>query len=92
VNSNIVKEAPFLLRVILKGIFTIIFKSPAKAALPVVYMAISPDYEGKTNEYLHMFRVKKMDEKVYVPEEGEKLWDRSIELWKGLDPDARIIG
>ena len=92
VNSNIVKEAPFLLRVILKGIFTIIFKSPAKAALPVVYMAISPDYEGKTNEYLHMFRVKKMDEKVYAPEEGEKLWEKSMELWRTLDPNARIIG
>ena len=88
-NSNIVKEAPFLLRIILKGIFTIIFKSPAKACLPVVYMAISPDYEGKTNEYLHMFRVKRMDEKVYFPEEGEKLWDRSIELWKQLDPKAK---
>jgi len=91
VNSNIVKEAPFLLRIILKGIFSIIFKSPAKAALPVVYMAISPDYEGKTNEYLHMFRHKKMDEKVYIPEEGAKLWDRSIELWKQVDSLAKTI-
>jgi NAD(P)-dependent dehydrogenase (short-subunit alcohol dehydrogenase family) len=91
VNSNIVKEAPFLLRVILKGIFSIIFKSPSKAALPVVYMSISPDYEGKTNEYLHMFRPKKMDPKIYIPEEGEKLWDRSMELWKSLDPEAKVI-
>jgi NAD(P)-dependent dehydrogenase (short-subunit alcohol dehydrogenase family) len=91
VNSNIVKEAPFLLRVTLKAIFTVIFRSPAKASLPVTYMAISPDYEGKTNEYLHMFRVKKMDEKVYNPEEGAKLWDRSVELWKKLDPKARVI-
>jgi NAD(P)-dependent dehydrogenase (short-subunit alcohol dehydrogenase family) len=91
VNSNIVKEAPFFLRIILKGIFSIIFKSPAKAALPVVYIAISPDYEGKTNEYLHMFRHKKMDPKVYIPEEGTKLWDRSIELWKQVDPLAKTI-
>jgi NAD(P)-dependent dehydrogenase (short-subunit alcohol dehydrogenase family) len=80
VNSNIVKEAPFLLRIVLKAIFTIIFKSPAKACKPVVYMAISPDFEGRTNEYLHMFRPKKMDPKVYELEEGRKLWERSGEL------------
>jgi NAD(P)-dependent dehydrogenase (short-subunit alcohol dehydrogenase family) len=91
VHSNIIKEAPWLLRVTLKSIFSIIFKSPEKAAKPVVYMAVSPDYEGKTNEYLHMFRYKKMDPKVYIPEEGAKLWDRSIELWKQVDPRARTI-
>lgn len=91
VNSNIVKEAPLLLRIVLKAIFTIIFKSPHKACKPVVYMAISPDFEGRTNEYLHMFKPKKMDFKVYLPEEGEKLWDRSITLWKSIDPLARTI-
>ncbi len=91
VHSNIIKEAPFLLRVTLKSIFSVIFRSPAKAALPVVYMSISPDYEGKTNEYLHMFRIKKMDPKVYIPEEGAKLWDRSAELWKSVDPLAVTI-
>jgi len=88
VHSNIIKEAPLLLRSILGAIFWIIFRSPAKAALPVVYMAISPDYEGKTNEYLHMFRDKKMDEKVYEKEEGKKLWERSIALWKEIDKSA----
>jgi NAD(P)-dependent dehydrogenase (short-subunit alcohol dehydrogenase family) len=91
VNSNIVKEAPLVLRIILKSIFSIIFKAPSKAALPVVYMAISPDYEGKTNEYLHMFRHKKMDPIVYIPTEGTKLWDRSVELWKSIDPEAKTI-
>ncbi|MFO7615599.1 MAG: SDR family NAD(P)-dependent oxidoreductase [Bacteroidales bacterium] len=87
VHTNIIKEAPLLLRFILKNIFRVIFRSPAKAALPVVYMAISPDYEGKTNEYLHMFRHKMMDSKAYLPEEGIKLWDRSVELWKSVDPE-----
>jgi len=86
VNSNIVKEAPWLLRMILKGIFTIVFKSPAKAARPVVYMALSPDYAGTTGEYLHMFNPKKMDPKVYDPEAGKKLWERSMELLKEIDP------
>jgi NAD(P)-dependent dehydrogenase (short-subunit alcohol dehydrogenase family) len=91
VNSNIVKEAPLVLRLILKSIFSVIFKSPKKACLPVVYMAISPDFEGRTNEYLHMFRPKKMDFKIYIPEEGEKLWKRSVEVWKQVDPLAVTI-
>lgn len=89
VHSNIVKEAPWLLRMILKGIFWIIFKSPAKAARPVVYMALSPDYEGTTNQYLHMFNPKKMDPKVYEPVEGKKLWERSMDLIKSIDPNHR---
>lgn len=87
VHSNIVKEAPWMLRMVLKGIFWIIFKSPAKAARPVVYMALSPDYEGKSNEYLHMFNPKKMDPKVYEAGEGQKLWSRSMELLKSIDPN-----
>ena len=86
VHSNIVKEAPWLLRMTLKGIFWVVFKSPAKAARPVVYLALSEDYKGKTNEYLHMFNPKKMDPKVYELQEGEKLWDRSLDLLRTIDP------
>jgi len=89
VASNIVKEAPWLLRMTLKGIFRIVFKSPPKAARPVVYMALSPDYEGTTNEYLHMFNPKKMDSKVYEIQEGEKLWNRSGDLLKSIDPQSQ---
>jgi len=85
VHSNIVKEAPWLLRHILKGIFWVVFRSPEKAARPVVYLALSKDYEGTTNEYLHMFNPKKMDPKVYDEEEGKKLWDRSMDLLKVLE-------
>ena len=87
VHSNIVKEAPWLLRTILKGIFRIVFRSPAKAALPVVYMALSPDYKGTSIGYLHMFNPKRMDSKVYEAAEGMKLWNRSLELLEAIDPD-----
>lgn len=86
VHSNIIKEAPWFLRMILKGIFRIVFKSPARAARAVVYMALSADYSGTTNEYLHMFNPKKMDSKVYEAEEGKKLWIRSMELLEKIDP------
>jgi len=85
VHSNIVKEAPWLLRHVLKGIFWVVFRSPAKAARAVVYLSLSKDYEGTSNEYLHMFNPKKMDPKVYDKEEGRKLWDRSMDLLKDLE-------
>ena len=88
VHTNIIKEAPWMLRKVLGGIFSIIFKKPSEAAKAVVYMAISPDYEGKTSEYLHMFNQKRMDEKIYSPEEGKKLWEASLQLWETIDPNA----
>jgi NAD(P)-dependent dehydrogenase (short-subunit alcohol dehydrogenase family) len=88
VNTNIIKEAPWILRMILGGIFSIIFKKPSEAAKAVVYMAISTDYEGKTEEYLHMFNRKKMDDKIYIPEEGKKLWEASQKVWEMVDPEA----
>jgi NAD(P)-dependent dehydrogenase (short-subunit alcohol dehydrogenase family) len=91
VASNIVKEAPWLLRMTLKGIFWIVFKSPAKAARPVVHMALSPDYDGTTNEYLHMFNPKKMDPKVYETGEGEKLWTRSMALLEEIDTEHKAF-
>lgn len=91
VHSEIIKEAPGVLYHTLKGIFSLVFRSPEKAALPVVYMAISEDYEGKTEEYLHMFRHKKMDPKCYEEKEGEKLWKQSLEVWKSVDQRAKMI-
>jgi NAD(P)-dependent dehydrogenase (short-subunit alcohol dehydrogenase family) len=90
VNTNIIREVPFPIRVILRGIFSIIFRSPAKAAPPVIYLATSDDFIGKTNQYLHMFIPKRMDEKVYDEKEGKKLWEESEKLWKQLDEKAEI--
>jgi len=88
VNSNIAREAPWLLRKILKFIFYLFFKSPQEAAKPVVFMAISSEYGSNTNRYLHMFNPKEMDEKCYIPQEGQKLWDHSLEVWKRVDVRA----
>lgn len=90
VNTNIIREVPFPIRVILRGIFSVIFRSPSKAAPPVIYLATSDDFRYKTNQYLHMFIPKRMDEKVYDEKEGKKLWDKSEKLWKLLDEKAEI--
>jgi NAD(P)-dependent dehydrogenase (short-subunit alcohol dehydrogenase family) len=86
VHTNITRAAPFLLRMVLNLIFSLIFRSAGKAAMPVAYMAVSPDFEGKTGEYLHMFKSKRMDPKVYDPAEGARLWDESMRLWERIDP------
>jgi hypothetical protein len=38
-----------------------------------------------------MFNPKEMDPKVYIDEEGNKLWKYSLELWKSLDKRAASI-
>lgn len=90
VHSNIIREAPFVLRKILGFIFSLVFRSPAEAAKPVVYMGISNEYDN-TGQYLHMFNPKKMDPKVYLEDEGEKLWNHSMDLWKSMDIKAISI-
>jgi hypothetical protein len=77
---------------VLGVIFYLFFKDPIKAARPVVYMAAAEDYGICTNEYLHMFNEKRMDEKVYSEEAGKKLWDESQRLWEEIDSRAiRIL-
>jgi NAD(P)-dependent dehydrogenase (short-subunit alcohol dehydrogenase family) len=91
VNTNIIREAPWLLRLVLRGIFSVIFKSPEEAAKAVVYMALSDDYSDNTNQYLHMFNKKRMDEKCYDEAEGKKLWERSMDVWSEVDSGARVF-
>lgn len=84
VNTNIVRDAPPLLKAFLKGVFTFLFQSPAKAAPPLVYMACARDEEGLTNQYLHMMRRREMDEKCYDQEAGKRLWERTEKIVSGF--------
>lgn len=80
VNSNIIRDAPPVVKAILKLVFTLFFKKPVVAAEPVIYMAAAPEMEGITGSYLHMNRPKRMDEKVYDPAAGRMLWEQSEAL------------
>ena len=80
VNTNIIREAPWALRGALKMIFALFFRSPDVAAKPVIYMAAHDDFAKETGRYLHMFRPKKMDPKCYDPTEGQRLWERSVQV------------
>jgi NAD(P)-dependent dehydrogenase (short-subunit alcohol dehydrogenase family) len=84
VNSEIVRDAPWALRVFLKLVFSVFFRSPEVAARPAVYMCVAPEFGAETGRYLHMFNPKRMDEKCYDEAEGAQLWDRSLELMRGV--------
>lgn len=90
-NTNIIRHIPQPFRLMMRGIFNLFFQLPAKACLPIVYLAASDDFVGKTNQYLHMFTLKRMDEKSYLRDEGEKLWEASEALWRKLDQRAPSV-
>jgi hypothetical protein len=56
--------------------------------MPVVYAPIPEDFDRKINEYIHILFYKKMDSKVYLTQEGAKLWCESLNLWKSVGPGA----
>jgi len=84
VNSNIAREAPVLFKPLLKLVFGIFFKSPARAAIPAVYLAASQDVEGKPFDYLFLMSRQKVDEKAADPDNGRRLWELSETLGKNL--------
>jgi len=84
VNSNIAREAPGLFQPLLKLVFSLFFKSPEKAAVPVIYLASSKEPEGKPFDYLFLMNRKDIDELASDPENGKKLWEVSETLRKQL--------
>jgi NAD(P)-dependent dehydrogenase (short-subunit alcohol dehydrogenase family) len=84
INSNIGREAPKIFHPLMKLIFAIFFKSPAKAAIPVLYLASSPDLENKPFDYLFLMSRKEADEKALDPGNGRRLWELSDNLVKSI--------
>ncbi len=89
VNTDIIREAPLALRLVLRSVFTLFFRSPSKAVLPIAYLAASAELENRTNLYLHMFDPKEMDPKVYDQDAGNRLWRESLTVWQRIDKTAR---
>ena len=77
VNSNIAREAPAVFRPLMKLIFSMFFKAPVKAAVPVIYLAASKDIQGKPLDYLFKMSRKDIDPKAMDPENGKRLWEKS---------------
>ena len=80
VNSNIAREAPAIFKPLMKLVFALFFRAPKKAAWPAVYLAVSPDMEGKPLDYLFKMTRKEMDPKAMDPDNGKKLWALSEKI------------
>lgn len=74
VNSNIAREAPAIFQPLMKLVFKAFFRSPEKAAEPLIYLTASKDVEGKATDYLFLMSRKPVDEKASDPENGKRLW------------------
>jgi NAD(P)-dependent dehydrogenase (short-subunit alcohol dehydrogenase family) len=84
VNSNIAREAPGIFQPLMKLIFAMFFKSPSKAAEPVMYLSASKDQEGKGYDYLFKMSRKAIDEKAGDEENGKRLWELSEGIERNL--------
>ena len=80
VNSNIAREAPRMVKPLLRLVFALFFSSPEKACEPVIYHAASTRQEGKPFDYLFLMERKAIDEKAEDPANGEMLRQLSEEL------------
>jgi len=80
VNTKIAREAPKAFKPLLKLVFWLFFRSPKKAANPVIYCATSDPPRNSSIEYMHLMYPKFMDAKATDPANGAKLWELSEKL------------
>jgi NAD(P)-dependent dehydrogenase (short-subunit alcohol dehydrogenase family) len=79
-NTNIVRDAPPVVRTLVKGAMRVFFQDPFAADEPVVYLAVSRAMEGRTGVYLHKMRPKDPDPRAMDPARGRALWEASEAL------------
>ena len=77
VASNIGREAPLWLQPIIPPLLKLLFRSPKKAAAPVLLLACGEAMEGRNGAYLHMLREKPVSPEASDPDKGRLLWERS---------------
>jgi len=80
VASNIGREAPLWLKPIVPPLLKLLFRSPRKAAAPVLLLAGGRAMEGRNGVYLHMLREKPVSPEASDPEKGRLLWEKSEAL------------
>ena len=88
VASNIAREAPWALKVVLTPLMRMFFSSPAKAARPVSYLCCAPDAGSRSGIYLHMMREREPSASARDPHQGDRLWRESRRLVDQHPPDA----
>jgi NAD(P)-dependent dehydrogenase (short-subunit alcohol dehydrogenase family) len=89
INSDIAREAPAWIKPLLKLIFLLFFRSPRRAAEPVVFLCCSRAIEGRSGIYLHLMTEKAPSERALGKEAGRRLWRASERLLRSGPKSAQ---
>lgn len=84
IASRIARDAPAALEPVIDTAMRALFRSPERAATPVVYLATAPELAGDTGWYLHWMRRKAASAVATDPNNGRRLWEqgeRMLENW-----------
>ena len=74
IASKLAREAPIWIKPVLAPAMRLFFAPPVVAALPVAYLAGSPEIEGKTALYLHRSDVVEPAESARDAGRGDRVW------------------
>jgi NAD(P)-dependent dehydrogenase (short-subunit alcohol dehydrogenase family) len=97
IASNIARESPTFLKPLIGPIMKLFFRSPEKAAEPVLYLACAQSMQERSGAYLHMMREKSASALALDEENGRRLWEESEALLRdqkdsGTAGDTSITG
>lgn len=80
INSAIAREAPLLLKPILRPVMKAFFARAEGAAAPVIYLCCSPAAGQRIAIYMHMMREKELSPEARDPGNGARLWAESAAM------------
>lgn len=89
VNSNIAREAPPFLKLLLFPVMKLLFASPEKAAKPVIYLCCAEEMGRRTGVYLHLMRERPASPLARDKAAGTRLWQVSTSLIEKHTPAGR---
>ena len=77
VATNIVKDAPRLLRPVFNAWLQRFFQSPEEAIGPAVHLCCAEEAGSSTGMYLHLMHAKQVSPDAANPDNGARLWEAS---------------
>jgi NAD(P)-dependent dehydrogenase (short-subunit alcohol dehydrogenase family) len=80
IASNIARESPAYIKPILAPIMKLFFRTPEKAAEPVIYLCCTKEMGERTSAYFHMMREKAPSPLACDAENGRMQWEKSHAL------------
>lgn len=80
VDSDLMREAPWFLKLLLQPAKRLLFAAPDKAVAPVARACCAEDMGRRSGVYLHLMREKEMSAPAMDPSAGARLWRESEAL------------